>query len=215
MIGREFREQATPYLSGAKPAFATSLVGILLKAYGAAALNWDGLTVQLQLKDDFELEMPRKVHDQMMGLILCMTSDRVFTEVPVFDEMVSALTGQGVGYEQDCPPVQDVAWTVTEILLNDPTPTGRPANRPWSRDIAKYVRVVLDDEGMPIAPKALDFAGDKEVPTESTAGEDYYAAVWETQSERAKEVDEWVQERVTLLVGQLEGLGIPIGQLAG
>lgn len=214
MIGRDFRAKATPYLAGAEPAFATTLVGILLQAYGAEALNWDGLTIQLQIKDDFELEMPRKVHDQLMGLILCMTSDRVFTEVPVFDEMVSALCGQGVGYEQDAPPVQDVAWTCTEILLNDPEPTGRPKNQPWARDIAKYVRVVLDDEGMPIPPKILSFAGDRPVPSESTGSEEYYAATWAAQSQRAQEIDDWLDERVGLLINQLEGLGIPISQLS-
>lgn len=214
MIGRAFKEQAVPYLSGARPAFATTLVGILLKAYGADALNWDVLTIQLQIKQDFGLELPRKVHDQMMGLILCMTSNRVFTEVQVFDQMISALTGQGVSYEQDAPPVDAVAWTCTEILLNDPHPTGRPPEQPWSRDIAKYVRVVLDDEGMPTPPKILEFAGDRPVPSEADAGEEYYAATWATQAARAKEVDDWVEQRVEMLVDQLQGLEIPIGQLA-
>lgn len=209
MIGREFRQQASPYLSGKVDAFATTLLGIVLKAYGPEALNWDGLTIQLQIKEDFEIDLPRRVHDKIMALILCMTSNRVFIEVPVFDEMISALAGQGVGYEQDVPPVEDVAWACTEILLNDPEPTGRPP-MPWSSDIRKYVRVVLDDEGMPIAPEALSFAKDTTVKTEENVTGADYAATWEIQASRAREVDEWIEARVVLLLDQLQSLGIDV-----
>jgi len=210
MLNPVFKERATEFLSGQREAFATTILGLLLKVYGQNLMSWDGLTIQMEVRDDFQLEMPRTVYDRLMALLSSMTSNQVFIDVPIFDETVSALVGKGLGQEQDAPPVEDVAWAVTEILLNDPRPKGRNANDPWSRNIKKYVRVVLDDEGMPIAPKALDFAGNDNVNAETSDDEAYYAGVWGVQAERAKEVDTWLDDRVALLLAQLEYVGVQV-----
>ncbi len=215
MLNPALKERATEVLSGRKDAFATAVLGLLLKVYGQDLLSWDGQTIQLEVKDDFGLEMPRWVYDRLMALIAAMTSNQVFQDVPLFDETVSALAGKGMGYEQDAPPVEDVAWAVTEILLNDPAPAGRQPNHPWSRDIRKYVRAVLDDEGMPIAPKCLDFAGNNTVPGEAQGDGSYYAGVYGVQAERANEIDAWIDERISLLLEQLAYVGVPVNsQLA-
>lgn len=212
MLNPEFKDRATAILSGREEAFATTILGVLLKVYGQDLLNWDGQTIQLEVKDDFDLEMPRRVYDRLQALMMAMTSNQVFQDVPVFDEAVSALAGKGLGYEQDAPPVEDVAWAVTEILLNDPAPVGRPPNHPWAPDIRKYVRAVLDDEGMPIAPKTLDFAGGRQVPVEEEGDPQYYAGVYGVQAERAAEIDTWVEERVGMLLNQLASVGIQVNQ---
>ncbi len=194
--------------SGKREAFATTLLASLVQAYGIEVLEWDGLTIQLQVKDDLGIEIPRKIYDKLMGLITAMTTDSVYKDVPVFDEIVSALAGQGIGVEQDVPSVEDVAWAVAEIQLNDPEPVTRDPENPWSRNIGKYVRVVLDNEGFRIAPQILSFAPNRHLPKEGMDDPSYYAGAWGAQQEKADEIDRWVENTLILLIQQLTSMGI-------
>ncbi len=212
MISRQQWEAGQMFLSGARPAFATTLLSLLLRTYGLQVMEWEGETIQLEVKDDFHLEMPRKVYDQLMALLTALTTDEVYKDVAVFDEICSALNGRGLGVERDVPPVTDVAWAVTEIRINDPDPATRSPEQPWSRNIARYCRVVLDDEGMPIAPKALEFAHSRAVPAEGTDNPDYYAAAWGSAQARADEIDTIMAERTRLLIEQLMTVGVQFKQ---
>lgn len=209
-LPRELKENMTAIFSGKREAFATTLLASLVKAYGTDVLEWDGLTIQLQIKDDLDIEIPRKIYDKLMGLITVLATDRVYKEVPVFDEIISALNGRGVSIEQGPPTVEDTAWAVAEIKLNDPEPVTRDPKDPWSRDIAKYVRVVLDNAGYKIAPKILEFAPNRPIPKEGMEDPSYYAGVWGAQQEKANEIDEWVENTVVVLLKQLLDLGVEL-----
>ena len=178
ILTREFKAKAVPYFSGKTEAFATTLVSALVMMYGIEALTWDPLTIQLELKDDLELEMPRKVYDKMMALVIALTTDSVYKDVAFFDETVNALTGKGVGVDRSIPSVDEVAWAVTELSMNDPEPVGRDPEKRYGSDIARYVRVVLDDEGMTRAPKVLAFAKSKPVKKEGMEDPAMYASAW-------------------------------------
>lgn len=207
---RELLDAGRRYFSGESEAFATTLLGILMHAYGIDVLGWDGVTVQMEVKDDFGVEMPRPVYDKLMALITAMSTDSVYKDVALFDETISALNGEGVGVERGIPAVDDVAWTVAELRINDPEPVSRDAKQPWGKNIQKYVRVVLDDEGMNRAPKILDFAAERGVPKEGTDDAQRYAAAWGSQELRADEIDEWVDAQIVALIEQLMGAGIPV-----
>jgi hypothetical protein len=154
--------------------------------------------------------MPRKVYDKLMGLITALTTDLVYKDVAVFDETISALNGRGIGVEQSVPAVEDVAWAVAEIDLNDPDPVTRNPKDPWKPDIKKYVRVVLDNEGFKIAPKVLEFAPNVHIPQEGMDDPSYYAGAWGSQQEKADEIDIWISGQITKLIEQLDLLGITV-----
>lgn len=208
MPDRQLKESLTPYLTGEKEAFATTLLSGLLKVYGTDLLNWSGETIQLEVKDDFGVEMPRVVYDQLMALLTALTTDEVYKDVPLFDEIVSALSRRGVGVEKGVPPVDDVAWAVAELQLNDPDPVTRDPDNPWSRDIQKYVRVVLDDEGLSIAPKVLSFAANRPVKKEGFDDPAVFAGAWGNAQSRADEVDAWAESQVVELLQQLADIGV-------
>lgn len=206
----ELKTTLHKYFSGEKEAFATTLVSGLIRMYGVEALEWDPLTLQLEIKNDLGVEMSRKVFDKMMGLIAALTTDSVYKDVAVFDETISALVGDGVGVERGVPTVYDTAWAVTELQMNDPDPVSRDPRNPWSRNIAKYVRVILDDAGFNIAPKALNFAENRPLPKEGFDDPSYYAGAWGSQQEKATEVDIWLEEKAVQLIAQLMGLGVEL-----
>lgn len=208
MIGNDFKKRAAPYFSGDKPSFATTLLAALMKVYGVDVLEWDGITIQLQVKEDFGVDMPRKTYDKLMALILALSTDRVYKEVEVFDEVVNALNNRGFGTERDVPPVDHVAWAVAEIGLNDPEPVSRNPEDPWSKDIKKYARVVLDDEGMSRAPKSMDFAPERAPKAEGFDDPAFFAAAWGSADERAAEIDALIEKKAGVLIEQLLDLGI-------
>lgn len=208
ILQRALRSKLTPFLSGERETFATVLLAGLMKAYGLEVLDWDGATIQLQVKEDFGVEIPRRVYDQIMALQNVLTTDAVYKQVPIFDETISALNRNGVGVEQGVPSVDDTAWAVAEIRLNDPDPATRSPDQPWGRDIQKYVRVVLDDEGFTRAPKILDFAADRLPGKEGMDDVTMYAATWGVHQSKADEIDQWVESQAEKLISDLMELGI-------
>lgn len=205
MIDQGLKRKLSPLLRGEGTPFATTLLAGLIRSYGVEMLEWDPTTLYLEIKDDFDVDMPRKNFDRLMGLLNAITTQTVYTEVEAFDETVSALAGYGVNTQQDIPTVLDVAWAVTEIRLADPAPVGREDN-PWSPNIGRYIRVVLDDEGMAVPPQCLDFVPMGKLPDslEPTAYNDAFGSL----KARADEIDQKINSIAVMMIGQLQYLGL-------
>jgi hypothetical protein len=209
MILATYKRRAAPYLTGEKPTFGTVLVSLLLRSYGTEALNWEGETIQMQIKQDYDVEMPRRVYDQLMGMITALTTDLVYTDVEVFDEVCNALCRRGVGSYRDIPPAIDVAWAVTEIEMADPAPVSRLQDR-WADPIKRYIRVVLNDEGISFAPQTLSFVKDIPPNTKETSDPALFAASWMSKQESSNEIDNRVEEITQVMLGQLRDIGIQV-----
>lgn len=212
MILGTFKRRAVPFLNGERHTFATVLLSILMKAYGTSVLEWDGATIQMQVKDDFGVEMPRKIYDQLLALITALTTDQVYTDVEIFDEVCNALCRKGLGSYRKVPPALDVAWAVTEIEITDPEPVGRDPKNRWDDSIKRYIRVVLNDEGISFAPKTLDFV--KSLPPDTRETEDpaIFASSWLSKQEASDEIDKQVDDLTKTLIKHLKeaGLGAPV-----
>lgn len=215
--GHDWRQQAAQYLSGEVPTFGTVLVGLVLKAYGGDALNWDPLTLRVQIGEDFKVDIARVPYGKMMSLINVMTTDTVYRSVPVFDTTVNSLAGSPGDQMDGVPAVDDVAWAVAEITMADPEPPLIPGQRiPWSPDIQGYVGVVLDHEGISGEPKVLAWAkrrGQK-VASDHAQDPDFYNAAMGPSQAKATEVDEVVSQRIQMLVEHLGTLDIQPAELA-
>lgn len=207
----DWRSKAAAFLSGDKPAFATTLVGILLRAYGAEALSWDPLARRMQISDDFGVDLPRKEFEAIEALINAMTTDTAYRSVAVFHRTVGALNRLGVDDLDDMPDPDDVVWTVAELGSNDPEPPLVPHTQiPYSDDIARYVGVVLDQHGVYGEPKALSWADRTNPPLATDASEDplMFGAAMESSAQKAEELDVELENRFRALLTQLRELGI-------
>lgn len=209
-IALDFKRTVIPWFSGERPTFATVLTSSLLKVYGPEALNWDAQTIQLQVKEDFNVEMPRRVFDQLMGQIAAITSTAVYNDVIAFDSYASAVNRLSIRFDHDTPDPGDIAWAVAELAQVDPEPVGVKG---WSADIQAYIRVVLDDAGVTIPPKALGFVKPKPPTSGFSDSPDLYAAAWAGQEAQAAEIDQHVNELTLLMLADLAKLGIkPYGE---
>jgi len=210
MIDSRHKRQMQRFLKGEDETLSTVLLSIVLKLYGAEALNWDGLTIQLQLKDDLEVELPRRIYDQIMGLLSILNTDAVYKDANVFDIAVSSLNRQGLVFDNSSPSVSDVAWAVAEIQLNDPDPVTRDPKAPWGTQIQRYIRSVLDEEGIKIPPSVLDFVPSRtpaQAPGDEAAD---YADTWGVAQAGADEVDQVVEDRFRQLLAHLQAVGIEV-----
>lgn len=210
MIDREHKLRIKKFLEGEDETFCTVLVSALLRMYGPEVLNWDGATIQLQLKDDLGVEMTRRVYDQIMGLLAILNTDAVYKDANVFDVAVSALGRQGLVFDNKPPSVQDVAWAIAEISINDPNPVTRDPKAPWGTQIQRYIRAVLDDEGMNIAPAILSFVPDKTPGKNTNDPASDYAGEWGVRQAEADEIDEMVEARFRALLQHLESIGVKV-----
>lgn len=214
--GHDWRRHAATFFSGETPTFGTVLVGILLKAYGGASLNWDPLTIRVQIGEDFGTDVARVPYGKMMSMINVMTTDTVYRSVPVFDTTVNSLAGSPGDVMHDVPMVDDVAWAVAEITMADPEAPRIPGQKtPWSSDIAGYVGLALDHEGITGEPKVLAWARrrDVHVASDQTQDPDFYNAAMGTAEAKATEIDEFVDHRIQVLVDHLSQLGIKPAEL--
>lgn len=217
--GHDWRRVAATFLSGETPTFGTVLVAIVLKAYGAAALNWDPLTLRVQLREDFGTEIARSPYGKLMALINAMTTDTVYRSVPVFDTTVHALAGEPNDGMEELPGVDDVAWAVAEITMADPEAPRAPRGVvPWSTDIQGYVGLALDHEGIQGEPKVLFWArrsgSGAPVASDLATDPDFYNAAMGTAAAKATEVDGVIDERITVLVDHLSQIGVHPAEVA-
>ena len=208
---RDWRARARSFLSGQKPAFATTLVGILLRAYGADVLNWDPLTRRVQIQEDFDVVLQRREFEALESLVNAMTTDTAYRSVAVFHRTVQALNRTEIDDLDDMPDPEDVTWAVAEIGVNDPEPPMVPGSSiPYSGDIARYVGVVLDRHGILGEPRVLEWADRPNPPlaTEQSDDPTMFEAAMESSEQMTKELDDELERRFGALVVQLKELGI-------
>jgi hypothetical protein len=208
--GLDWRRNAAEFLSGARPAFASTLVAIVLKSYGAGAMNWDPLTRRTQISQDFGVDLGRREYESLEALINAMTTDTVYNSVMVFLRTVAALNRKALDLDET-PDADDVAWAVTEVVINDPEPPlAARAESPWGRDIARVVGYVLDSEGVLGEPQCLRFADREHQPLATDASNDVAAfeGAMASSAAHADELDADVARKMAALTQQLELLGI-------
>lgn len=215
ILQRQFKTDFRPFISGEKPTFATVLLGGCLRTYGIDCLNWDGITLEMELKRDFETEVPRVVYDQIQGLITVLTTDLVYHNVPVFDQVVNALNRSGVAEDQDPPTAEELAWAVAEILLNDPEPVMHNEDTTFDDDIQGYCRVVLDQEGIMTPPKSLSWVKKSEHHSEFNNDPELYAAAWQNQMSDGQAVDKYVEKCLEKVFEDMQLLGLKVRQDKG
>jgi hypothetical protein len=210
MLSDSYRKIIAPLFSGDVDVPATVLVAALVKMYGVDVFEWDGITIEMQVKDDVKVDMPRRVFDKVMVLITAMSTTAVYVDVAAFDQFISAINGSSISTRKDIPSVEEVAWAVVELRMNDPEPVTVSRENPFSRDVRKYVRVVLDNEGMNIPPKALSFVEGTAPQSETTPDAALVAGEWQSKQAMADEIDTLVQGELSKLFKKLADIGVEV-----
>lgn len=207
-LNREFVRAFRPLLDGSTRSYATVLMAGLIKTYGIDVLGFEAETIAMDVKADFDVDMPASVADQIGAAQAILASDAVYESVATFDSVVNALNREDPQTTDEIPSVFEVAWAVQELAILDPEPVGRDPENPFDATIAAYCGVVLQDEGFKSKPKQLFFAKLKKRRSEFVEDPDLYAAAHTSQDASAHEIEATCEEEMNRLAEQLASIGL-------
>ena len=151
---------------------ATLINAILTRQYGEEWLNWDPLTVYLEIKSDYKIDPPAEILDRLAAIQVIKTSDAFFKRLDAFIAICTTLSsGDPYFAAFDPASVEEVAWGISEVaLLRDMLP--------FSYAIRYYIKQILRDDGYTEAnyPESIKMAFDptptsKEVKKAMLAGD--------------------------------------------
>ena len=120
---------------------ATFLNAIIRRQYGDEVYDWDPLTVFLELKADFNVEISSEGLDRFSALQVAMTTNAFFNRLDAFMSISNTLA-DGAPYFIAFDPVtvEEAAWAITELALNRDI-------LPLSYTIKQYLYAVLEQDG--------------------------------------------------------------------
>lgn len=190
--------------------FTTTLLTICIDRYGSECLEWDPLVLAMELQRDFGVSMPAESLDRLQAGATVMLTNMYFQNLESFVSISNSMNFQSIAKDNFIPAdVDDMAWTATEIHLL----LGQDyKDMVFSPQVALYAGTVLQQEGILKPPSVLAFAIYPEQPlsegVDQTKDPIMYQTTWSVQSERTKEVEDRLQERMQLLFAQLKELPI-------
>ena len=190
--------------------FTTVLMAIILEHYGTEALEWDPITLFMELQDDFHTVIPKDNKDQIAVGINLLTSDDFYTRPAKFVQICNVLAGAEMSDSFDKADAAECAWGITEASLIAP-----PENRknPFNGEILHYIGRVLNEEGIRQPPAVLkiairdtdwsDDSNQESIPTEDS---DLFAASYQAREERTQAIETELSNNLGLLFSQLASI---------
>jgi hypothetical protein len=190
--------------------FTTSVMSILIDRFGPEVLEWDPITVNLEITREFGVEPEEFLLDRAHAGAALLTSNLFHLSLESFSAICNTLNFGVVASETLIPAsLDDILWGVTEARLIE----GRMFDEtPFSHNIARYVGVVLSNEGVTEPPSMLKFA---ELPEREQENRDanlltddpsMFSANWKNREEAKTNMDSGVRRRLRMLVSQLQEL---------
>lgn len=197
--------------------YATTMLVLFLDRYTVEGLEWHPETIRMQIEADLGIEMPKHSLDKLMAAIAVVTTNYFYRDLIRFIELSNILSGDDFDPSVfDPADSAEMAWAVTEVLLLSP-----PEEDEWfEEEIRDYVSEMLLSEGFIKLPKVLKNVASKgfEEKTDLGGFEDdpeMFQAIYQSQEEKANEIDALVQDNLNELLAQLEGLQLRNGQTDG
>ena len=192
-----------------KRAYATTILIVLIDAFGTEVLEWSPETIHMEVKSHFGTEIEDDNMDKIMSAITLLTTDGFYRNLNQFIATCNAFSGTGINSQVfDPATVEECAWGVTEALLLN------PEFNEFSPEINSYMGVRLEYEGWSKVPKILTGAV---LPSGESNPEDFtddpvlFAGVWGAIRENERLLDETLAANKRDLLSQISSLKIKHG----
>ena len=120
---------------------ATVLNAMLVSKYGEEALDWDPLTIRLEIQDDFHVEPAAEVMNKICAMQVVMTSSDFFERIDAFLNVCNALSEGDPFFEVFAPPeTEEIAYALAAVAMNRDM-------LPFNPTIRRYVKEALKADG--------------------------------------------------------------------
>jgi len=193
--------------------FATSAIVILTDRWGVEFMEWDPITVGLEIQNEFGVEPSSELQDKIQSACSLFTSNLFFVSIEAFNATCNALNFGDVASELFVPAdLDDVLWGVTEarILLGDDFEEDE-----FSHDVKRYIGLLMAKAGYKRPPSVLAFAEyDEEEDlnlTESFDDEILHQVYWESQDQDKQRLEGDNNLQIMLLFRQISQIPVKHG----
>lgn len=200
------REVRRKLLNGERPTYATVLLALLSDHFGTIEwFGWSPDVLGQEVIDDFGVEMPPDVRDQIWAMVSCLTTDRFYNDPLFFNHVANALSGEPLSMQVYEPAdVDEMAWALLEVGLNDLEDGEEPKFDP---QVEEYLRQALRRQGYRnFGP--FDFLGDSPVDMPFADDLEMAGAYFQEAEQDEQEIMDVLQHRVQDLHQQLKELEI-------
>jgi len=139
--------------------FTTTIMTLLTDKWGGMGFTaWDPITVQMQLRDDFDIAEPKDHLLERIGAGSSLfQSNLFFVSLPAFNSTCTTLN-RDMSFSDIYVPsgLDDILWGIWEARML----LGKElwAENEFSHDIARYVGLLLVNHGFTEPPELLAFA---------------------------------------------------------
>jgi hypothetical protein len=120
---------------------ATVLNAMVLSKYGEEALDWDPLTIQMEIQDDFGVSPASEVMDKICAMQIVMVTGDFFGRVDAFRNVVNTIAN-GQPFFQTFTPLQaeEIAIAIATVGMNRDM-------LPFAPAVQELVRLSLKGDG--------------------------------------------------------------------
>jgi hypothetical protein len=197
--------------------FATTLLILFIDKYGTEALDWDPLTIQSEVEQDFAVKLSRPIFDRLMAGISVLATDAFFTSLPDFINLCNVLSGDTFDPTVfDPADAGECAWGMTEALML--SPPDDDDEEPFSSEIVDYLSEVIRSEGILTPPDILRLGlkADAAELVESirysySDDPEMFNGIFDMEKSKTDDINLLVKARLTSLVKQIEALPLENG----
>jgi len=194
---------------------ATVLLIVSADLLGPELLQWDPMTIRLELKERLGQEPGLKTVNRLMAAIELVTRDGFYQDLPDFIRICNALFNGTVNLESwDPADAAEIAWGITEALLI--WPPDPDDEEPFSDEIVAYIGEALKDEGIMVPPDVLrlgivDTSEWGRVQGEWSDDPSMYNAIHDKEREKTEEINLLIKQRLTRVLQLLDSLPLDDG----
>ena len=120
---------------------ATVLNAMLISKYGEEALDWDPLTIYMEIQSDFHVTPAEEVMNKLCAMQVVMSSADYFERIDTFLNVSNTLAEGDPFFEVFAPlEAEEIAFALATVGMNRDL-------RPFSPTIRRYVKEVLKSDG--------------------------------------------------------------------
>lgn len=120
---------------------ATVLLAMLISKYGEEALDWDPLTIRLEIQDDFRVEPASEVMNKLCAMQIVMSSADFFERIDAFINVCNTLSEGDPFFEVFTPlESEEIAYAIATVAMNRDM-------LPFNPTIKRYVKEMLKADG--------------------------------------------------------------------
>lgn len=194
-------------------AFATTLMALLLDAFGIQAVYWQPETIEMEVYRVFGCDISYGNYGRLMTGISILTTNAFFQSAADFAPMTVRLNGHSVSPDTFVlPDADDVTWGVTEGLLLAASPESQNQGLPeFSEEITGLIGQILDQEGILNPPDVLRIATRdndlvNRVQYAFSDDPEMFSAIHDVESSKTGAIQKYVRDRMRSMLQQLAEL---------